>query len=372
MARHGENIRKRKDGRWEGRYSVYDEEKGKQVYHSVYGRTYNEVREKLTTKKNLLQAPSEPIAVQESSIHILFADAAQEWLAKVKAERKPSTYVKYSMIYQKHIQNAFDSVAVSEVTDSYVKKKLDSTLSYSMYRSIYCVLNQILKFASAQYSLTIIPLKKTDLKKTNKPVKVLSKSEQKKLITVLYQQMDLYKMAVLLGMFTGLRLGELCGLKWSDIDFENKILTVNRTVQRLYVEGCETKTILMETPPKSMHSKREIPLSDSAVNLLMKFQNDKEYIFGGDKPLEPRTLQYHFKKFLKEADLPDTNFHILRHTFSTNCIEGGTDVKSLSEILGHSDVQITLNRYVHPSLDTKRRYMDHLSAFYGQIYGQAG
>ena len=128
----------------------------------------------------------------------------------------------------------------------------------------------------------------------------------------------------------------------------------------------------MEMPPKSMHSKREIPLSASAADLLMKFENGKQYIFGGDKPLEPRTLQYHFKKLLKEAKLPDTNFHILRHTFSTNCIEGGTDVKSLSEILGHSDVQITLNRYVHPSLDTKRRYMDHLSAFYGQIYGQAG
>ena len=371
MARHGENIRKRKDGRWEGRYPVYDETRGKQVYHSIYGRTYSEVREKLTTKKNLLKNPASTITTEDRPC-IIFTNAAKEWLAKVKMERKTSTYVKYSLIYQKYIEEVFDSMAVSELTDSYVKEKLDSTLSYSVYKSIYCVLNQILKFVSAQYSVTIVPLKKPDLKKSNKPVNVLSKSEQKKLITVLYQQMDLYKMAVLLGMFTGLRLGELCGLKWSDIDFDNKILTVNRTVQRLYVEGCETKTILMEMPPKSMHSKREIPLSASAADLLMKFENGKQYIFGGDKPLEPRTLQYHFKKLLKEAKLPDTNFHILRHTFSTNCIEGGTDVKSLSEILGHSDVQITLNRYVHPSLDTKRRYMDHLSAFYGQIYGQAG
>ena len=88
--------------------------------------------------------------------------------------------------------------------------------------------------------------------------------------------------------------------------------------------------------------------------------------------MEPRTLQYHFKKILKEADLTDKNFHILRHTFATNCIEGGTDVKSLSEMLGHSDVQITLNRYVHPTMDTKRRHLDVLSLFYGQIYGQVG
>lgn len=88
--------------------------------------------------------------------------------------------------------------------------------------------------------------------------------------------------------------------------------------------------------------------------------------------MEPRTMQYHFKKILKEADMCDTNFHILRHTFSTNCIEDGMDVKSLSEVLGHSDVQITLNRYVHPSMDTKRKYIDSLSVFYGQIYGQTG
>lgn len=182
--------------------------------------------------------------------------------------------------------------------------------------------------------------------------------------------MDFFKKAVLICLFTGLRLGELCALKWSDIDFENGVLTVNRTVQRLYAEGNKTMTVLVETAPKSEYSRREIPLPDSVLRLLSSSENDKEYVFGGDRPLEPRTLQYQFKKILKDADLPDKNFHILRHTFSTNCIEGGTDVKSLSEMLGHSDVQITLNRYVHPSMDTKRQYMEGLSMFYGQISGQ--
>jgi len=377
MARHGENIRKRKDGRWEGRYPVYSAEKGKQVYCSVYGRTYEEAREKLTTKKNLLKNQSETMEKEsDCKIHaaekLLFAEAAQGWLAQVKEKRKLSTYVKYSLVYQKHIEKTFEDTVLSEITDLSVKEKLPDSLSDSVRKSVYCVLNQILKYASAQYCLTMIPLKKPNSGTHSRPIKVLSKGEQKQLITVLYREMDLFKMAVLFVLFTGLRLGELCALKWADIDFEYKILTVNRTVQRLYVAGYKTKTILVETAPKSEHSRREIPLPSMLLELLVKFRGDGEYVFGGDKPMEPRKMQYHFKKILTEAGLADTNFHILRHTFSTNCIEDGMDVKSLSEMLGHSDVQITLNRYVHPSMETKRKYMDSLSAFYGQIYGQAG
>lgn len=377
MARHGENIRKRKDGRWEGRYPVYRADKGKQVYCSVYGRTYEEAREKLTTKKNLLKDKSEACEkICGNGIHIpkdiIFTETAQDWLTQVKEKRKPSTYVKYSLIYQSHIEKIFTGTFLAEMTDFFVKEKLPDTLSDSVRKSIYCVLNQILKFASARYSVAIPPLRKPASEMRGKPVKVLSKKEQKLMISVLYRNMDLFKMAVLSVLFTGLRLGELCALKWTDIDFENKILTVSRTVQRLYSESGETKTILTETAPKSEHSRREIPLSATMLELFIKFRSDKEYIFGGDKPMEPRTMQYQFKKILKEAGLPDTNFHILRHTFSTNCIEDGMDVKSLSEMLGHSDVQITLNRYVHPSMDAKRQYMDSLSAFYGQINGQAG
>lgn len=377
MARHGENIRKRKDGRWEGRYSIYSAEKGKQVYCSVYGRTYEEAKEKLTTKKNLLKDKSEACEkICGNGTHIpkdiIFTETAQDWLEQVREKRKPSTYVKYSLIYQSHIEKIFTGTVLAEMTDFFVKEKLPDTLSDSVRKSIYCVLNQILKFASARYSLTIPPLKKTASEMRGKPVKVLSKNEQKQMISILYHKMNLFKMAVLSVLFTGLRLGELCALKWTDIDFENKILTVNRTVQRLYSKGCETKTILTETAPKSEHSRREIPLSATVLELFITFRSDKEYIFGSDKPMEPRTMQYQFKKILKEAGLPNTNFHILRHTFSTNCIEDGMDVKSLSEMLGHSDVQITLNRYVHPSMESKRRYMESLSAFYGQIYGHVG
>lgn len=377
MARHGENIRKRKDGRWEGRYPVYNEAKGKQVYRSVYGRTYHEVRDKLTTQKNLSKSERElPDADGKQSLQIclqdvMMTDMMQEWLITVKKIRKPSTYVKYSLICQNHLEKNFRNIALSEITNHFVKRKISGALSESVLKSVYCVLNQILKYASVQYSIKIPALEKPVHETKNRPVQVLSKKEQQILIAALYHEMNLFKMAILLCLFTGLRLGELCALKWDDIDFENKILAVNRTVQRLYVEGYKTKTILSETAPKSEHSRREIPLTDASLELFSCFRTNKEYIFGGDRPLEPRTMQYRFKKILKDSHLQERNFHTLRHTFSTNCIESGIDVKSLSEMLGHSDVKITLNRYVHPSMDAKRQHMDILSRFYGQIYGQA-
>lgn len=371
MGRHGENIRKRKDGRWEGRYPAYCEAKQKQIYRSVYGRSYNEVREKLTAKYHSDSPDSkDKSGNQRPDKDIRFMDVAQDWLDEIKSKRKPSTYIKYHFIFSNYIEDIFESTLLSEMTSILVKENIPEHLSDSIQKSIYCVLNQILKFAFIKYSVMIPQLKRPLPNLRSKPVKALSQKEQKELIAVLYRGIDIYKLAVLLCLFTGLRLGELCALKWSDIDLDNKILTVNRTAQRLYVENHKTKTALMETIPKSEYSKREIPLSEMVFLLLLKFHNNREYIFGSNKPMEPRTMQNHFKEILNEARLDEYNFHILRHTFSTNCIEGGIDIKSLSEMLGHSDVQITLNRYVHPSMNTKRQHMDMLSKFYGQIYGQ--
>lgn len=369
MARHGENIRKRKDGRWEGRYPIYSQQKGRKIYHSVYAATYEEVRTKLTEQKNQVKDTGVIQGNNKGLTYMKFSEMAQIWLASVKENRKPSTFVKYSIIYRNHVEEMFQEAALLDVTEAFMREKLSDLLSDSVKKSIYCVINQILKFAFDQYGIELPALRKPGVTGSNKAVRVLTRQEQRKLVSGLYQDMDLYKMAILLCLFTGLRIGELCALKWSDIDFKNKIFTVNRTVQRLYVEG--SKTVLLEMSPKSECSRRDIPLSDEAVGLLDRFRNGKEYVFGGDKPLEPRTLQYHFKKLLAKTGVPDKNFHILRHTFSTNCIEGGMDVKSLSEMLGHSDVKITLNRYVHPTMDSKRQYMNALSRFYGQISGQA-
>ncbi len=378
MARHGENIRKRKDGRWEGRILKYNEKKGKQMYHSIYAQTYNEVREKMIMQKGLIKNPEykttsnkDENLTQITSKDILIKDAALEWLKEIKSKRKLSTYVKYQLLFQNHLENNFQDVTLAELTADFIRIKFSDSVSNNLLKNLYNILNQILTFASDRYNFNLPKIENPVPAIQRKPIQVISMSEQKKLLSVLYRNTDIYKSAVLLCLFTGIRLGELCALKWTDIDFENNIITINRTVQRLYVEGHKTKTTLIETTPKSQCSKREIPLTTEAIELLSEIHNDMEYVFGCNKPMEPRTLQYHFKKILKEAMLEDINFHVLRHTFATNCIENGTDVKSLSEILGHSNVHITLNRYVHPSMETKRHYLNNLSRFYGQIQGQA-
>ena len=399
MARHGENIRKRKDGRWEGRYLVYSEEKGKKLYRSVYGRTYEAAKEKLTMKKISLMetrgmhagnAAAEKegsgngsgkksgLEGQTQPENLMFSELAAGWLGEVRQTRKASTYVKYSMVYRVHLEPVLREVKASgiqDALDALGREKIFDHLSESIRKSICCVLNQIVKFASRQHQITILTIPVWDKlvfpeKKGNKPVEVLSWKEQAGLLPILFQKMDKAKMAILLCLHTGLRLGELCALKWKDIDFGNRMVSVNQTVQRLYREGGKTKTVLLETEPKSEYSRREIPLPVMILELFEKIRHEGNYVFGKDKPMEPRTLQNHFKRLLKKAGLKHKNFHALRHTFATNCIESGADIKSLSEILGHSDVQISLNRYVHPSMDSKRKYLDGLSRFYGQIQGQ--
>ena len=372
MGRHGEYIRKRIDGRWEGRYGIYNEEKGAKAYHSVYGKSYDEVKRKLTEVKDRLEKPVETIP--SCSKNICFSEAAEEWFADIRENRKNSTYVKYRVVYNTHIKEQFQHVKLADVTEQLISEQLSeiNNFSASLQKSIYCVLKQILKSASQKYLIVLPDVKQIVPAKKKKPIEVFTKAELSKLLSVLYYQTDRFKIAVLLCLSTGIRLGELCSLKWEDIDTENKLLAINRTVQRVSVEGRECKTALMETKPKSEHSRREIPLQGHMLDLLLCFKNGQEaYIFGGNKPLEPRTMQNHFKKILDEAGIAHKNFHTLRHTYATNCIEGGADVKSLSEMLGHSDVQITMNKYVHPSMDTKRKYADRLYCFYGQICGHA-
>lgn len=383
MGRHGENIRKRKDGRWEARYAVYDSQKEKKVEKSVYGHTYDEAKKKRANILYLLEKlPGKAdvdVEKQEQNVskNVLFATAAEEWLATIKTDNnlKPSTFEKYNMVYHTHLKGLLGETLLDKLTYSFVKEKISDHLSIvilacNTQKGIYCVLNQILKYASERYSILLPSIKRPTFNMYQKPVKIFTEAEQSKLLTVLEHQIDSFKMAVLLCMFAGLRIGELSALKWSDLDLDNKTLTIKRTVQRLYIDGAKSKTALVETTPKSSHSIREIPLPASIIKLLLRFQNHKEYIFGGDKPLDPRTMRNHYKKILEEANIASKTFHTLRHTYATNCVEGGVDTKSLCEMLGHSNVKITLNYYMHPSMDTKRKHAEKLYDFYKKIHGQ--
>jgi integrase len=204
------------------------------------------------------------------------------------------------------------------------------------------------------------PLANVVLPKTEKKeLHLLTESQQQQLCHTLMEENSKTSLCVLLSMYTGLRVGEVCALKWSDIDLEKSILTVNRTVQRIKTMNSACFTTISIGKPKSRSSMRQIPLPDFLADILNHFnyKNDSYVLSGSERIIEPRTMQYRFKSILKKANLPSINYHALRHMFATNCVKAGFDVKTLSELLGHCSVETTLNRYVHSSMERKAECM---------------
>ena len=193
---------------------------------------------------------------------------------------------------------------------------------------------------------------------------VFTNSEQERLCEYLSLNLNHYNIGILLCLFTGIRIGELCALRWEDISISERTIYIHQTMQRIQRKNDDKKTIIHISTPKSQCSIRTIPIPDNLIEMIIQFSTLQSGYFlteNDSKFVEPRTLQNHFKKVLREIDITDKNFHSLRHTFATRCVELGFDVKSLSEILGHASVNITMNRYVHPSLELKRENMQRLS-----------
>ncbi|MBR1635974.1 MAG: site-specific integrase [Lachnospiraceae bacterium] len=379
MPRKGENIRKRADGRWEGRFQAWDEKRNRKVSKSIYAKSYTEAKEKLAAAKVVQQQNIHGLGWKESLSGILLADyekIASEWLEDIKQCRKYSTYVKYEQIYEKHLRGIFSNFNTTNISMKQIAQSLSgiNCSSQSMMKSIFSVANQILKFAHEHYGSPYHRLSPSKEHSAPKTIEILTRAEQIRFLGELCDDMDSeernYRLGILLCLYTGLRLGEICALKWNDIDLDGGLLYVKRTVQRIKTDGKEAGTFLREDDPKSMTSKREIPLPEAILALLKSRYSDDEYVISGDCPTEPRTMYNHYQKHLRNAGITKKKFHCLRHTFATNCVNAGVDAKSLSEILGHADVTITLNRYVHPSIDTKRKHLDTLSAIYGQYLGQ--
>lgn len=241
-------------------------------------------------------------------------------------------------------------------------------LSLSTMRTICHVLNQILKHGKADTKILLPEKIVSTYKYVSKDTTIFSSEEQHKLLDFLYTQTDRYKLGIIICLFSGLRLGEICALKLDDIDFFNKSIRISRTVQRIKCNG-DHKTSLYCAAPQSAGSIRTIPLCDALVELITNMDMRGEYLLNGNSLMEPRTYQYMFSRYLKSASICNKNFHSLRHTFATNCIERGMDVKCLSEILGHSDVKATMNRYVHPSMDSKRHQINRCFSNYGKDCG---
>ncbi|MBR3431387.1 MAG: site-specific integrase [Clostridia bacterium] len=368
MAKRGENIYKRKDNRWEGRYIIGRKPTGQTKYASVYGRSYTEVKEKLARKKGdrLRSLPSCGMTI---------GAIMEMWLSLRSADVKESSYQRYRMLIEKHILprlgglrlNTMTAKILSDFVSALLKKgRTDGRggLSVKTVSDILCIFRSALRLAGRNYAVDVsLFAVKTPTVRT-KPVETFSEAECSVLTRRVLDAPDLSGAAYLLSLNCGLRIGEICGLKWQDIDFAKRELAVNRTVLRI---KADRKTKVVVQTPKTESSVRVIPLTAQMLSLLSRLRNtdcEDTFILSGSgiKPLEPRALQYRFKVFQKRIGLKHRNYHILRHTFASRSIGKGFDVKTLSELLGHKDIRTTMQLYMHPTMLDKRRVIEAVSS----------
>lgn len=369
MPRRGENIYKRKDGRWEGRYIREYNEAGKAKYGSVYGKTYAEAKKKLAAQKEQQRLA----ALQGCNMTI--NELLAKWLDTKVSRVKASSFARYQILIRTHLSPELGPLPVHKLTvqileDFLAKKRksgrLDGTggLSAKSVNDIAIILKSALKLARRRFGF-VDRNNASDFSVPDAPkhrVRVFSDCEISRIKCLAADDQDANSFGYLLCLNTGLRIGELCGLKWSDFDRKENTIHIERTVQRINHDG---KTEVVIQTPKSECSDRIIPLHpvmmQALLNLKANTPSGAYFLSGTEKPVDPRTMQYRFCSFLKRAGVEARNFHTLRHSFATRCIENGMDAKCLCELLGHSNVKTTLQLYVHPSMKQKREYLNAIS-----------
>lgn len=364
MSRKGENIFLRKDGRWEARYIKERAVDGSYKYGYVYGKNYLETKK----RRNEILLNLDKKKKEKEKYKGNFDYYIDNWLNSMKFMVKKSTYAHYTQIVKNHISPDLGyiqtSLLTSEVIEDYINQKFEygridglGGLSEKSIRDIVVVLRQILSYANIHLQFRLPKLKKKD-------IKILTKKEQKELERLVIEMNTTYSLGILLTLYTGMRLGEVCALKWKDIDLKKKIIRVNETMVRIQDIESSNRTKIIIDNPKTENSKREIPINKFLYSHLKDIEErDKEKYFltGERKYIEPRTYYNRYKKIMDEVCSSNYGFHALRHTFATRCIEIGMDPKTLSEILGHSDVKVTLSLYVHPTNKLKNKYMEKLN-----------
>ena len=371
MSKKGENIYKRKDGRWEGRYIRLYDENGKAKYGYVYGKSYSDVKRKLPAKKS---SATLSVTVDSTSI---FNEVLDAWLQSKRINIKESTYARYLRLTDTHIRPHLGKYPVSKISTQLVEKFIEiqltdgrlnqgGALAPKTVSDILSIVKSAFEYASYTGLPVVCNLSKLNIKKKEKEMRVLCHSEQEALVQVLTHEIDLSKLGILLSLYTGIRIGELCALQWCDFNLQTATMKVRKTMQRITDNnvGASSKTKVIVTEPKSQCSIRDIPLPSFLLPFLNEFIGEpKAYLLSGSKTqfVEPRTMQNRFKNYVNESGIEPANFHSLRHTFATRCVEVGFELKSLSEVLGHANVNITLNRYVHSSFELKHNNMNKLT-----------
>ncbi len=371
MPRKGENIYKRKDGRWEGRYILFHTPEHKAKYAYIYGKTYGEVKQKLKEQKG-----KDKLVNSTPKKSLTYNELLDNWLHSTYLNTKESTQARYAHLINIHIKPKLGIYTLSqlstELIETFIEQKLtdgridkQGGLSPKTVTDILTIIKSTIEYARYRNESITCNLNKLSIKRKEKEMRVLSKSEQEALIAVLVEKMDRYKFGVLLSLYTGIRIGELCALQWESLCISQSTLKIRKTMRRIQdIKNVSTsKTKIVITEPKSQCSIRDIPLPSFIIEIAKPFlSNPKTYILtGNNRYVEPRTMQNKFKNYVKKSGIKDANFHSLRHTFATRCVEVGFELKSLSEVLGHANVNITLNRYVHSSFELKCSNMNKLN-----------
>lgn len=292
----------------------------------------------------------------------------EEWKEEKKKYVKKSTYAAYQLLIQNHIKPYFGDLyeVNEEKVQQFVFDKLDAGLSEKTIRDIIIVLKMILKFGIKNGYLEYIQIDaRFPSKQERKNLDVLSKADQKKFMEHLRNNFTFKNLGIFICFSTGMRIGEICGLRWCDVDTAEGVIKVRHTLQRIYIIEGETRhTELLLDTPKTANSVRDIPMSSELLKMLKslnKVVNENYYVISNDiKPIEPRTYRNYYKKLCKQLDIPELKFHGLRHSFATRCIESKADYKTVSVLLGHSNISTTLNLYVHPNKEQKKKTIDKM------------
>lgn len=299
---------------------------------------------------------------------ITFHEISLLWMAEKSRYVKMTTMAAYSLIIQNHLEPCFGLLedVKQHTVQKYIDTKLAQGTSATTIKGHIIVLKMILRYGEKQglAGQRIIDAR-FPTQRMKAPMAILSINEEKKMLEYLSSHHDSYNLGLQICLFTGLRIGEVCALKWDDVDISLGIIRIRRTVHRVYlVSNGSKRSELTVDYPKTASSYRDIPIIKELSDILYEYSRGKDsdsFIISGHKrPTEPQTMRNHFKHVANSLNLSMRRFHGLRHTFGTRCVESKCDYKTLSTILGHSNVSTTLNLYVHPGMEQKRKCVEEM------------
>ncbi|MGH1648392.1 site-specific integrase [Enterococcus gilvus] len=359
MPKRGENIYKRKDLRWEGRYKKGIKENGKIHYGYVYGKSYKEVKEKLYYYKLIYQE----VFQQNGSSAQTYEEWVYQWLEERKKTLKESTYATYFYKLKRYVFPHIGSHPLNQLTEETIQQLIDTLIDQKLHAStihvIYQVVKKSLKDAITKKKIYQQPCQNVLLpKKQQTSIRSLATEEENKLEITAKQQPLTKGLPILLALYAGLRIGEISALKWSDINFKAKTIHVTQSYQRIPLQQETQKTTLVFTSAKSKQSIRVIPIARNLYKWLKKGARKATgpYVCSlRELPQEPRQITYSFHQIVTKCGLSNIHFHQLRHTFATRCIEANASITAVSAILGHASTQMTLDVYTDADLHSRQQ-----------------